>query len=109
MGYVFAVNGKINSADIYPSNGLFRKMWPKLLRASATEALGERNGVAAPAPPVADANSFLLSPSDAHSVEKDAGSGGRIQMRESAKMLFMEAKPAAAPASAWVHRNYLAR
>jgi hypothetical protein len=109
VGYVFAVNGKINSADIYPSNGLFRKMWPKLLRASATEALGERNGVATPAPPVAEANSFLSSPSDAHSVEKDAGSGGRIQMRESAKMLFMEAKPAAAPASAWVHRNYLAR
>ena len=37
VGYIFAVNGKINSADIYPSNGLFRKMWPKLLRASATK------------------------------------------------------------------------
>ena len=62
VGYVFAVNGKINSADIYPSNGLFRKMWPKLLRASVTEALGERDGTAEPAPPVADANSFLASP-----------------------------------------------
>jgi hypothetical protein len=30
-------------------------------------------------------------------------------MRESAKTLFMEAKPAAAPASAWVRRNYLAK
>jgi hypothetical protein len=112
VGYVFAVNGKINSADIYPSNGLFRKMWPKLLRASVTEALGERDGVAQPAPPVADANSFLASPADTlgiEKVEKDAGSGGRIEMRESAKMLFMEAKPAAAPASAWVHRNYLAK
>jgi hypothetical protein len=112
VGYVFAVNGKINSADIYPSNGLFRKMWPKLLRASVTEALGERDGVAQPAPPVADANSFLSSPGEARGVEKvekDAGSGGRIEMRESAKMLFMEAKPAAAPASAWVHRNYLAK
>ena len=109
VGYVFAVNGKINSADIYPSNGLFRKMWPKLLRASVTEALGERDGTAEPAPPVADANSFLSRPADARTVEKDAGSGGRIEMRDSAKMLFMEAKPAAAPASAWVHRNYLAK
>ena len=109
VGYVFAVNGKINSADIYPSNGLFRKMWPKLLRASVTEALGERDGSAQPAPPVADANSFLSRPADARTVEKDAGSGGRIEMRDSAKMLFMEAKPAAAPASAWVHRNYLAK
>jgi hypothetical protein len=26
IGYVFAVNGKLNSAEVYPSNGLFRKM-----------------------------------------------------------------------------------
>jgi hypothetical protein len=106
---VFAVNGKINSADIYPSNGLFRKMWPKLLRASATEALGERNAKAESAPPVAAATSFLETPRDAQSVEKPAGPDGRIEMRDSAKTLFMEAKPAAAPASAWVHRNYLAK
>jgi hypothetical protein len=109
VGYIFAVNGKLNSADIYPSNGLFRKMWPKLLRASATEALGERNGAAQPAPPVAEASGFLASPRDLPSVEKNAGSGGSIEMRDSAKTLFMEAKPVAAPPSAWVHRNYLAK
>jgi hypothetical protein len=109
VGYVFAINGKLNSADIYPSNGLFRKMWSKLLRASATEALGERNGTAPPAPPVADATSFLATPKDVPSVEKNAGNDGRVEMRESAKTLYMEAKPAAAPASAWVHRNYLAK
>ena len=42
VGYVFAVNGKINSAEIYASNGLFRKMWPKMLDASATEAIGQK-------------------------------------------------------------------
>src|SRR6202030_169467 len=26
IGFAFAVNGNINSADVYPSNGLFRKM-----------------------------------------------------------------------------------
>src|SRR5436853_1332415 len=35
IGYVFAINGKINSADIYASNALFRKLWPKLLKSSA--------------------------------------------------------------------------
>ena len=109
VGYVFAVNGKLNSADIYPSNGLFRKMWPKLLRASATEALSERDGAAEPAPPATEASSFLASPRVAPGVEKNVGSAANIEMRESAKTLFMEAKPAAAPASAWVHRSYLAR
>src|SRR5262249_54957948 len=34
VGYVFTINGRVNSAAVYSSNGLFRKMWPKLLRAS---------------------------------------------------------------------------
>ena len=109
VGYVFAINGKINSADIYPSNGLFRKMWPKLLRASVTEALGERNVPAAPPPPVATATSFLSTPVDAKTVEKGATAQGRLEMRDSATALFTQAKPAAAADGAWVHRNYLAK
>ena len=75
VGYIFAVNGKINSADIYPSNGLFRKMWPKLLRASATEALTDRDGTAAPAPPVSEASGFLASPSAARQRREGRGLG----------------------------------
>ena len=48
IGYVFAVNGKINSGDIYPSNGLFKKMWPRLLAAAATEAISEKLNAASP-------------------------------------------------------------
>jgi hypothetical protein len=109
VGYVFAINGKINSADIYPSNGLFRKMWPKLLRASVTEALGERNVPAEPPPPVAAASTFLATPADAPAVERSATEQGRVEVRDGAKAVFMQAKPAAAPGSAWVHRNYLAK
>ena len=43
IGYVFAVNGELNSADVYPSNGLFRKMWTKLLTASVIEAIGHKD------------------------------------------------------------------
>jgi hypothetical protein len=39
VGLVFAVNGEINSADIYSSPELFAAMWPKLLKASAVEAV----------------------------------------------------------------------
>src|ERR1700730_7891471 len=41
IGYVFAINGKVNSADVYASSALFIKLWPKLLRANAIEAISE--------------------------------------------------------------------
>src|SRR5215213_11248645 len=41
IGYVFAINGEVNSADVYASRALFAKLWPKLLKASAVEAVAE--------------------------------------------------------------------
>jgi hypothetical protein len=42
VGYAFAINGKTNSADFFVSSRLFSKLWAKLLRSSALEALAER-------------------------------------------------------------------
>lgn len=39
LGFAFAINGKINSADIYRSRELFRKLWPKMIEAASVEAL----------------------------------------------------------------------
>ena len=50
VGYVLAINGRIVSADVYPSNGLFAKMWSKQLGAGVTEAIGEAGGIQAAAP-----------------------------------------------------------
>ena len=36
-----AVNGKMNSGDMYASHDLFLKLWPKLIQASAVEAVAE--------------------------------------------------------------------
>ncbi len=41
VGYAFAINGKINSADVYANRALFKKLWPKLLEATAIEAVAE--------------------------------------------------------------------
>ena len=41
IGYAFAINGKVNSADVYASHELFQKLWPKLLESSAVEAFSE--------------------------------------------------------------------
>ena len=41
IGYAFAINGKVNSADIYANHALFVKLWPKLIKSSAVEALAD--------------------------------------------------------------------
>ncbi len=41
VGCVVSINGKIEAAEVYGSSILFRKMWPKLLRAAAIDAFGD--------------------------------------------------------------------
>jgi len=43
IGYAFAINGKLNSADIYANQSLLKKLWPMLMDAAATESVGEYN------------------------------------------------------------------
>lgn len=113
IGYVFAVNGKLNSADLYPSNGLFRKMWPKLLAANAVEAIGDKPaGASAAVPSEADVLAFLKSAEAGKAVEQPLIGSNKLETREAAGALFFETQrvPAAPSANAtWVHRNYLAK
>ena len=55
-----AINGQMSSANLYPSNAMFRKMWDKQLAAVVTEAIGEKSGTgpASPAPAAAKATEF---------------------------------------------------
>ncbi len=107
LGLVFAVNGRINSADIYPSNGLFRKMWAKLLGAAVTEAVGESKA-AAPgnAPPVDAVRDFLSAAEKGKSHAQEIGNLARQESRDADASLFVEASK---PGGEWVHRNYLAK
>jgi hypothetical protein len=53
IGYAFAINGEVNSGDVYGSHALFLKMWPKLLRGSAIEALAEHPNAKGDQQPIA--------------------------------------------------------
>lgn len=41
IGFAFTINGKINSAEVYASDKIFKKMWKKLIEATVTEAFAE--------------------------------------------------------------------
>jgi len=43
IGWAYAVNGKVVGANVYGSSALFKKLWPKLLKSGATEAIAEKD------------------------------------------------------------------
>jgi hypothetical protein len=113
-GFIFAVNGELNSADVYPSNGLFRKMWTKLLTASVIEAIGHKDEPAVAPPDSAAASAFLAAAEAGKSSEKSLNAGVKLQTREADKAYLFETARAPSPSApsapaSWVHRNYLAK
>jgi hypothetical protein len=106
IGYVFAVNGKLNSAEIYPSNGLFRKMWPKLLKASITEAIGQKNAGGDATPSSEAAMAFLDDAIKGAASEKPLTADVRLETRAGEAAFYFETRRAS---GAWVHRSYLAK
>ena len=106
VGYVFAINGKLNSAEIYPSNGLFRKMWPKLVQASITEAIGQRNAGGEATPSGEAAQAFLDAAAKGKSSEKPLAAQVQLETRDSDKSLYFETRR---QNGSWAHRSYLAK
>ena len=113
VGFVFAVNGKLNSADVYPSNGLFRKMWGKLLTASAIEAIGHKDE---PRGRGALGRGRHRLPGGGGEPARRArsrsmpASGSKPATADKAYLLRDRARGRLARlAASWVHRNYLAK
>lgn len=106
VGYVVAINGKTVSANIYPSNGLFQKMWRKQLTASVTEAIGERTAAVAPAPAATAAQEFLSTAEKGAAQERETILRTRQETREGDSTLYSETRR---PTGRWLHKNYLAK
>ncbi len=105
VGFAYAVNGKLNSADMYGSNDLFRRMWPKLLKASAVEALAEKNAGPANPPKVAPATvqNALAAADEARAVSKD--NTGRVAKVKKESDKAVEFETVDTGANAPVHKS----
>ena len=107
IGYVFAINGKINSADVYASSSLFKKLWPKLLKASAIEAVAElRSGEKFTAPKPAEVQGFLDEASKGAAQEKDVTSRVQLVTRDSKDNVSFDTRDRA-KSDVVVHRNII--
>jgi hypothetical protein len=115
IGFAFAVNGQIKSADVYASHDLFAKLWPALLRSTAVEAVADlQKGKTFEAPKMDAVKSFFADAENGKSSDRQVTDRVKMQTRDSEKHLLYETqdlsnKPAAAAPAAeqWIHRNYL--
>ena len=106
IGYAFAVNGQINSADIYVSNGLFKKLWPRMLKAAAIEAVAGRSD-SAPALPTkpAEVQAFMSGADRAPAKERAASGSARVVTRDKDDSAVYEARDE--KSKTVVHRAYV--
>ena len=106
MGYVFAVNGRINSGDEFGSAGLFRKLWPRQLTAAATEAIGEKEAPTRDRPTLAEVAAFIDGARAAEPVGKSMPGRMSLETRETEMALYTEIRR---QDGLWVHRSFIAR
>ena len=107
IGYAFAINGKINSADVYGSSALFRKLWPKLLKASAVEAVAElRKGAKFEPVESASVEDFFAAAEDGKVSEDVVTSRIKRVTRETNENILFETRDERQKAG-WIHRSYV--
>lgn len=107
VGFAFAVNGHLNSAELYGSNALFRKMWKKLFESAANEALSERDEPQATQPATeADVRALLDACASGPTAVRRVTDRVTTFTRRDAKNVLFETKDDKLP-TPWVHRNYI--
>ena len=109
IGYAFAVNGKVNSADIYANHALFAKLWPKLIKSSAVEAFAElERGKTFGEARAQGVMACIDDASKGKASERDVTPRVQVITKETDKNVAFETRDRAAGEET-VHANYVAK
>jgi hypothetical protein len=110
LGYVVAVNGKIDGADIYGSPVLFEKVWPRFMRGCAVDAVAEFEKDKKFAVPTVEAvRSFLREAETAKKeTSRDLSQRVQVQTREGDRNVLIECKDKENGGQV-IRRNYIAK
>jgi hypothetical protein len=95
VGVVVAIDGKVESFDVFESTPLFRKLWPKLLKSYAVDAANAAEGRDAKETPPpcsqAVAAAFVKEAITADVTSEDQSGNLAIAQRDSEKVLLFTA------------------
>ena len=109
IGFAFAINNELNSAEVYSSSALFKRFWPRLLKAAAIEAIGERlYNHKEEQVSMAATGEFLAASERGAETSSDVTTRTRMLRRDAEKSVFFETRDMD-HGGAWIHRSYLTK
>ena len=106
IGYAFAINGKVNSADMYANSALFRKLWPKLIKASAVEATSEKKDLKFTAASIADVYTCVENAEKAKPTTQPSGPRAAVVTKDGSDAILFETRDKQSGED-YIHRNYI--
>lgn len=108
IGYAFAINGEVNSAEVFASHALFAKLWPTLLKSSAVEAVAQAGEKVDKQVTVEEIRATLAAAESADA-NKQQAINDRTQSvtRDSEKAVLFETRDQSA--DGYVRRSYFAK
>jgi hypothetical protein len=108
VGYAVAVNGNVDSVEVFASPVLFGKMKGKLLKASATEALAGKQEKDA-APPKADAVRALIADAESGAAKQEKQTlRTQVTRKETNKNVLFETNDPLVPSKA-MRKSYMSK
>lgn len=108
VGFAFAINGELNTAETYASAILFRKLWKKLLESAAIEAVAESGGKAKPNPTVTSetVRQFLVTSDAGRDDPRPITDRVTLHTKRTPKTVLFETEDKGRQ-SARIHKNYI--
>jgi hypothetical protein len=107
IGFVYAINGEINSAEVYNNKNLFRALWPKLLDAAVTEAVTEyRSGSQFKPVNAEDVRSFFETAVSGAVKGRDVWKTTQVNTYTTPSTVLFETLDLEAH-GAWIHKSFI--
>ena len=109
IGFVLAINGRVEWAEVYGSAALFRKMWPKLIRTAAVDAITEyQPGRRYEMVENDEITAFLKAGSQGEPIKTEVNRRTDVLRREMETVVSIETRDEG-HRGAVIHRSYIAR
>ncbi len=108
VGYAVAINGAVQSVDVYATPKLFQKVKDRILRSAAAEAIAKRTGKPTTPPSVKSVNELVTDAESAQARPEKQILNTQISRKETGKSVVFSASDGTYRGKA-THKVYLAK